>query len=372
MKQIITLIAAGFLLLILPESLTSGQEKIESFLRKIDADRDGRVDTSEMTPPIARYLRSKGFDTNRSVKISSVVRVVAKSKAAKATESTSKVPSFGVDSDKPKANGVSSFGITPTIEYSEELKKRASDLMKKYDRNRNNVLDADEIRRIPWGNPKPAQNDKNGDGRLSLLEIQSRYYEREVAERNSRSKPVSPKVVNVPGRSTPTAFRGSAAKVSTAAVSSQANLQALQKQREKITRYANEYFEKHDANKNGMLDKDELKKMRRPPTNADTNKDERVSKNEFIASQMPKTKSSSTLSSSSSKTNRRISRRDRSSSQASKGSSSGVFGGKDKNGDNVLQMHEYADRWTQKTLDDFDKKDANGDGLLTPAEWLKR
>ena len=381
MNRTFTLLCAVFLFSLLPQNLSSGQEKIERFLRKFDADRDSRVDTEEMTPQIKRYLRSKGFDTNRSVRISSVVRVIEKAKGnAPPPSSDSKVPGFGVEKDETSVDGVLSFGINQAPDYSEDTNKQALELLRKYDSNKNNVLDEDEMKKIPWGSPKPSQNDKNGDGRLSLSEIESRYHARELAAKDRRRASTKQQLAR-PKSTLLTSYRGSSGQTvgASSRVASSTTTPASpgisQKQLDKIIKYAEGYFQKHDTNKNGMLEKDELKKMRRPPTSADTNNDGRVSKSEFVASQMPKTSVTGRKPASSSKSRTQSGRRDRSSSSSKSGGSSAkpsVFGGKDKNNDNILQMHEYSDRWTQKTLDAFNKKDKDGDGLITPAEWLQR
>ena len=60
-------------------------------------------------------------------------------------------------------------------------------------------------------------------------------------------------------------------------------------------------------------------------------------------------------------------------SSSSRSSSSRVsFSGNDTNQDGQLQMHEFAREWDSDTLEDFKKKDKNGDGIITRAEWTGR
>ena len=49
---------------------------------------------------------------------------------------------------------------------------------------------------------------------------------------------------------------------------------------------------------------------------------------------------------------------------------SGGFIDKDANGDGQLQMSEFETRWTSRKLADFEKLDTNGDGVISPQEWL--
>jgi len=46
----------------------------------------------------------------------------------------------------------------------------------------------------------------------------------------------------------------------------------------------------------------------------------------------------------------------------------------DENGDNQIQMHEFAkaDEWDDKVLAEYYAKDKNGDGVISSAEWSSR
>ena len=108
-----------------------------------------------------------------------------------------------------------------------------------------------------------------------------------------------------------------------------------------------------------------------------------ISRDELIDS-IANPKSSSKSSSSEEKSTRsssrsRFSSRSREGSDSddskssSRSSSSRVsFSGNDTNKDGQLQMHEFAREWDSDTLEDFKKKDKNGDGIITRAEWTGR
>ena len=41
----------------------------------------------------------------------------------------------------------------------------------------------------------------------------------------------------------------------------------------------------------------------------------------------------------------------------------------DVNEDRLVQMHEFSKTWPKKKFDEFKRKDANGDGVISPEEW---
>jgi Ca2+-binding EF-hand superfamily protein len=43
----------------------------------------------------------------------------------------------------------------------------------------------------------------------------------------------------------------------------------------------------------------------------------------------------------------------------------------DRDGDGQIEMWEFSANWTEQTVREFQKYDINGDGIITPEEWLK-
>jgi len=43
----------------------------------------------------------------------------------------------------------------------------------------------------------------------------------------------------------------------------------------------------------------------------------------------------------------------------------------DRNGDGQIEMSEFSTTWSEETVRQFQKYDLNGDGIITPEEWLK-
>ena len=165
----------------------NGQSRVELYLRNADLDGDGRIEPNEMTGPIRSYLRSRGYEVTQRHRIRDIVKSESEKKSATPTppaDSKLKVPKFGVE--VADGAGVSSFGITvEKVEYPESVNKTTRELFQRYDRNGDNFLDENEMRRGNWGSPDPSTNDTNGDGRLSFSEVQARYHDRETAQKRS-------------------------------------------------------------------------------------------------------------------------------------------------------------------------------------------
>ena len=169
----------------------------------------------------------------------------------------------------------------------------------------------------------------------------------------------------------------------------------------------------YDANKNGVLDRDEWREIRGDPQAADSNQDGTITPNELAAYYAqkygrPTVVSSGSSSSASQTTNRTDSGTNSSGGGRSYGSSDSTryssssasdsrragettprrgyrfltpaerlpkglpdwFREKDANGDGQVAMAEFARDWNDAVARDFAALDRIGDGLLTPAEAL--
>ena len=248
--------------------------------------------------------------------------------------------------------------------------------------------------RMSWGNPRPSSNDTNGDGRLSFAEIQGRYHAREMAEQRSskrssgegdrdnrdeqrrderRGRGRSGRDEN--SRRDSDSSRGnssdeSGGRDSGGSKATPTTSAPSTSQLERSRSYVDNYFKDRDADKNGFLEGDELKKVNRSSkSNYDTNRDGKIGRDEMldVVSPSSATGSSQSQSSSGGRRSSRSSSRSRSGRTSSR--ASGSFTEVDKNADRLVQMHEFSEKWTQKQLDEFLAKDKNGDGVISPEEW---
>ena len=319
------------------------------------------------------------------------------------TESKLKVPKFGVEA--PAKAGVGSFAATgETIQYSESVTQKATELLAKYDRNGNGILDEGEISRMSWGNPRPSANDTNGDGRLTFTEIQGRYHDREMAEQrseksyrdNERSSGEERSGDDRRGRGrngrgdsysrdSRDSYRDSGSSRESSRESSsdrgddsssgrsETNTSSSDPEKAKLDRsknYVEKYFAGRDKDKNGVLEGAELKTLNaRSLSKYDTSGDGKITKDEMMdVIAPPESGKPKSVNTKASTPGRPTTPSNRGKTQ-SRSRTSGAFKAVDKNKDELVQMHEYSETWTQEQLDDFVKKDKNGDGVITADEW---
>ena len=381
---------------------------VESYLRKADLNDDGKIAPSEMTRPIKRYLVVKGYDVSQDLQIADIVekatpkKAKTKAKAAATAKGELKVPKFGVDA-KAKS-GVGAFGAAESVkpvEYSEAVTSRTQNTFDRYDVNSNGTLEESEIANVPWSSPSPSVSDKNGDGRLSFQEMQERFRERETAQqRSGRSSSDSDRGGGGNGgrgggrggrrfnrsgdssglsggrfqrsrddddddddeRSTRKSSRSSVARPS-----GRSTVNDQRQKRERAEQYVESYFKSRDSDKNGVIEGDELKKIgSSSKSKYDKDGNGKITRSEVMAVAYPSPTKSKNVATSRSPSKRNNSRSNNSRSYTK---NSAAFNKADTNKDRLVQMNEFSKKWTKKKLDEFLKKDANGDGVISPKEW---
>lgn len=373
---------------------------VESYLRKADLNDDGKIAPSEMTRPIKQYLVVKGYDVSQDLQIADIVEkaTAKKAKAGTTAKGELKVPKFGVDA-KAKS-GVGAFGAAESVkpvEYSEAITSRTQNTFDRYDVNSNGTLEESEIANVPWSSPSPSVSDKNGDGRLSFQEMQERFRERETAQQRS-------------GRSSSDADRGGggngggrggrrfnrsgdssglsvgrfqrsrddddddderstrkSSRSSVARPSGRSTVNDERQKRERAEQYVESYFKSRDSDKNGVIEGDELKKIgSSSKSKYDKDGNGKITRSEVMAVAYPSPTKSKNVATSRSPSKRNNSRSNNSRSYTK---NSAAFNKADTNKDRLVQMNEFSKKWTKKKLDEFLKKDANGDGVISPKEW---
>ncbi len=164
---------------------------------------------------------------------------------------------------------------------------------------------------------------------------------------------------------------------------------------DQMRRYATALLRQYDANRNGTLERDEWSKMANDPGKGDKDGDGVITLDELSArfAEQNRGGSSSAGGSSSGGSSGGGSGGGRSgsrssSSRPSSNSSSGRptrfltpterlpeglppwWARNDRNADGQISMAEYSTSWTESQLREFNRYDANGDGLITPAECM--
>jgi len=404
-KTISTLVALLALMVCCEVSVaqkTKEQSRFESYLQKKDVNRNGKIEPEEMSDNTRKYLSKMGFDPSKKVVISKIVDKafkVEKRRDDKKKSVNLKVPGFGVadeSSESVRAFGAdsssSNSGKTVSKTYSDSVLKQTEQTLGRYDRNQDGALDSSEMARARWGSPSPSISDLNKDGRLTRSELNERYAAREKSKpssSNSNSRPSSSgreqnkesdrsrisHSRSGAGASYGTRRDDSNSRSSSSQNSSSRSASSKAKEdRNKYLKYSKSLIKTYDKNEDGKLSKGEIKKMRRPPVGADINDDGFVSESELVdsLSGVDKDKKSSGDSKSSSSSSKKTSYRSRSSSSSSRSPTSSSLSKLDSDGDNQVQMHEFADSWDDDTVAEFYEKDKNGDGVITAAEWLSQ
>lgn len=379
---------------------------LSAYLKRKDVNSNGKLEPNEMSDNTRSYLKKNGFNPEKSLTISKVLSKLSKEKAKReVTESKMnrmrKVPGFGVEKEESES-GVARFGTASTetkgnpskkTTYSESVNRQVDSTLSRYDRNKDGSLDREEMGRARWGSPTPQESDTNKDGRLSRSELSDRYASRESAySKSSKSSKASSSRDSSRSSSSqkssssswrPSSTRSSSSSKDSSTTKKPASSSSSSDSRVKYEKYAASLIGQYDANKDGKLSSEETKKMRRPPVGADQNKDGFITKSELFDSlsgvNKPAAKSSSsddsrksTGNSSSSRSSRWGSSSSRSPSSKSSSGSSRDFEKFDKNEDRQVQMHEFSAKWDDNTVKEFYEKDKNGDGVITIKEWASK
>ena len=385
-------------------------QDVEKYLRKADLNDDGKIEPSETTMHLRRYLIGKGFDTREGHQIADILKKTSASKPKPKAKSDLKVPKFGVD---PKTkSGVGAFGATAgeSVEYSESVTRRTQSTFDRYDVDSNGFLEGSEIANVRWGSLAPSVSDKNGDGRLSFQELQERFRVRETAlQRSGQSSSDSGlgRGRDSDGRNSVSGQRGgrrgrfnrpgdnrsrfnrgysqnsrddddededededendrSTRNSSRSASFSRSSREDERQKREKAEKYVKGYFEKHDLDKNGVIEGEELTKVT-SKARYDKDRNGKITKAEVYAIAAPSSDRKNVTTSSRNRSSRNRSSSSNNSRRNSQLPSS--FVKVDVNKDRLVQMHEFSDTWTKDKLEEFRMMDSNGDGAISPDEW---
>ena len=414
-KSDFVILLAGIIFLTAPTSVSHGQDsssvrtdRILKFLKRIDRNGNEILEPSEMAGQASSYLQGLGFDTTKPLSLSKVMRKFEKKDSKKTSKKedkgriVSKVPGFGVESEDGE-EGIGRFGSGEesgsAVDLEAKYGKRVMELVNRtlsgYDKNKNEILDPDEIKKANWGKPSPRESDKNRDGVLTKIELAERYLARERDSSRSSSRSNSPSRSKRSVSSSSSSSKSSSSTRSSSpsstsrrgspirrTPSSTPSKSAYNSGNDRYARYAKGLMTQYDANKDGKLDKAELGKMRRPPKDADVNRDGFVTSEELTSvlsgnsKPSPKTVVQTSQPSQPSverarreNENRLKSYRGSRSSSSRSRRSGGSFSSLDTNLDGQIQMFEFAQEWDSDVYSEFRQKDSNGDGIITSEEW---
>lgn len=399
---------------------------LEDYLKKLDDDKSGVLDSKELKSERTRmFLAKLGINANNPVKIDAAVK---KAKAAYDNRRDAERKKFE-DQVGPKLStfgtqketmGLGEFGVSDAKEasvasfddsltglkitdFDERILADARKTLDGYDRDKSGFLEGDEISRVRWKDPKPSDSDLNSDGRISLLEIakrlqdksdlrasrtdrgddrQDRDYDRRNRDYGRSRRPESGDYgrgrTSESGRSNNDASTVGRSSHGASRSTSSANGASA------FTNYIDGVYKKYDTDGDSRLSQAELKKMRRP-LKGDANSDGFLSKKEATdyirGDKAGKTGGLKVVA----PNNRNRVGTDRPANKASKkytpprtsasrsgANSRGSLGSLDKNADGQIQMAEFSSTWDEATLQKFRKADSDQDGIISADEWAAR
>jgi Ca2+-binding EF-hand superfamily protein len=323
-------------------------QRFEAFLRQFDANGDGMISPNEVNssrrPFYEGLVRRAGMDPNSTISIQALREALSQRRSS---SSGSSGPSEGGgkpggDASKPAPSLVPGFGT------------------------------GSQGATVPgFGIAPPAKpSTPSGSGPASSSSPL-------LASNSPGPSPSSPPPAPSPSPAPPSSQSGA----SPASPSPPVDSRGVD---ERVRRYAEALLRQYDKNKNNVLEKDEWSQMQSRWHDADANRDGVITLDELAARMSNFSRSRSSPPSSSSGT--------MVSSGPSVGGNSAPrksirflspqerlppglpdwFLRKDADGDGQVSMAEYArSDWSDSLAEEFNKYDLNGDGIITPEECLK-
>jgi len=386
------------LLLLTTSGVAMAQNKYADGLRKMDRDKNGFLEPSEIPEFLRKNIHSLAerakLDIRQPLPLATLLPLVGgkveDKKDSRGRFNSSKpeneVPGFGQPPELPPppafdvpADSPLASNLPLSERYEEKVIKYVDDMLRRYDSNKNSVLERDEWKNVRWRNP-PEESDLNKDGRLTKAELCERIAKRWDGYKKKDSS-----------------TSGSSRLGSSSSKSSSDSS-------DKVRRYAEGLIKQYDKNKNGVLDKDEWDRLRDRYGKADTNRDGALTLAEVTVHISNYSKSSSSSSSGSSSSSRYSSKsrgssssRDSSSrysrSYSRRGSDSkkeedpktyrfktaaerlpkglpSWWEKSDADQDGQIKMSEFTSSWTYDKVEEFKQYDPNRDGVITPSEYF--
>ena len=193
-----------------------------SFISRLDANGNGQLDPNEQgraRPFLERIARETGgLDLNRPIPLQTIASKVqqmqnggssSQSRDRSRSRDRGRGPAqnsgdrrFDEDAQAAMENLVPGFNeipedLLPPVGFGSKAEYLSVDVIqadfdeaeqtiKRYDRNRNGILEQDEIRAGKWLYGNPMNQDRNGDGKLTRSELAVRYSIRRDTQRDQQ------------------------------------------------------------------------------------------------------------------------------------------------------------------------------------------
>ena len=399
-----------------PAFAQSAGAQMKEFLKRVDDDKNGVIDPSEVeSDRTRRYMDRAGLDVSQPIVIADVVAGVERKTAQRQKELNPTAGNLvaGFTVTDQAAQSTSGFELSEQErdtfsrtgvgeEMSDYVKQYLNNTLSRYDADGSGALGPEEIKRGRW-DPPAKESDTNQDGILSRQELIARYVQREESRRDRRDR--DDRGRDDRGRDDrgrddrgrgrddrgrddrrrggedggrgdrrpPDRSREEQSK--SPATRSGSTGDAEQNSRDRYTKYVSGMFERYDSNGDGSLSDDEVSKMnRKPPSYGDANEDGKITKAELIDAYVNPVGSAGNRNRDSQSDRDEDGGRDasggrQSGRQSGRGGAGGDFQKLDRNENRQIEMAEFGDDWDRKLVLEFYDKDKNRDGVITMSEW---
>jgi subtilisin-like proprotein convertase family protein len=327
-----------------------GQAGLRDSLEKLDRNQNGYIEPDEVTPLSRPYLerilkgrsRRSNFRFDRPYRISQIQESARVYYALEngvsgedvRPEGEATVKAFGPDGKMPL---VPEFGLGDIkFPYTQADLNEADNTLRRNDSNRDGHIDRREAARSRWTHRNPFDDDLDGDGRLSRLELGQRYARRrllsgandELIRRYMRlGSEVKSSVKEEPSRSSRSSWR----------------------QRGSVAWLGGSVLERFDRDKDGKLSETEATSVGVPFGRMDANRDGEITREELQSVVVELQKEAGEITE----------------------GLPGWFYEFDTDKDGQVAMSEFSEDWDDAKLAEFKEFDLNEDGLLTANEILK-
>jgi len=380
------------------------REQVLNQLKALDLNQDGRLEPAEANPTSSLLMKRVGLDPGRPVYLETLQTLVNQLDLTQLEYD----PESGIIVDggngrlefrevrsrsranefSEEANAILSDPTPLEERYSYQVLAEVRSLLMRYDSNRNTVLDPEEIARVPWSEPHPAESDLDQNGVLSEVELAERLAAISGEPTSGRSR-------RSRGRADTSAADPEQAARRAEAEAQRQQQAAERRERERqrrssgttdrIDTYVRDLLQKWDADSDGSLSIEEASEMRNPPPKtADKDGDGKFSFPELYAyygdGDSPSSSSGSSRASAGGSQNRDsrppLPGTIRWDGAFNAGGESGLswpsdLARKDRNGDGMISLAEFATNLDESTRVAFARWDANGDGYITLSEANK-
>lgn len=370
-------------------------------LKRFDRNSDGKIDPNELderTRGFASGMMSRmGIEFNKPIAIKDIAKKIEERRKERENGGDSKededisttfgIPTFEEFADEMPPIPPDFFleADSPLLmsgplesRYTSDIISQVERTLRSYDRNKDSMLDKNEISRGRFTSPPVEQSDINKDGRLSKIELAERY----VARSGGRGRiETGKKKSSSSSSSSSTSSRSrfgsrdekrdskssSSRKTSTRSSSSSKSSRksSSSSASKKIESYAKSMLAKYDKNKDGSLDKEEVKSAKFSKT-VDKDADGLVTLKELIVEYGGEASGSSTRKRDGANNQYLVKTGAEVSAEADS-----TFQKLDANVDGIIQMQEFTKDWSDEMAESFTKLDADNDGTITVKEWEK-